>query len=690
LLLFLLLFAGAALATEESEPAAPNDDKSESPEEIEAGQNIADLLQGQDGVRIQTMCTHCNSANIQVGGLSQDLAPLYRNGYPVIGGLATSIALNVLPPDAIAGVEVEKGPGSASVSGAAAGGTIRLTESTPLEVPLCEVVLEGGSYDSINVEARVAGPIRPWLSGMITAGQEAVDEVDDDGDGWNDVAAIERTFAEGQLQFDIGQDHDVDLGLSWIEEDDTFGRGRWDNLAWDWQNPDAFLGWVREDTSFDRLEYRGGWSWRMGRDHELKLQLLGSERDQFVIAQETRESEFFPELMELRERFIIREENYWGGLTYQHWIGHKGVLRAGIESRRDRLDADSLVPLTVPAEYQPGTDRVKLSSAFAEFEWTPSPKWNLQFGLRFDDASWEAIREDLRTGEEIIEKRSKERLLPRFAVRFKPANPWTLRLIAGGTFRVPKPIMSEVCCGQEYQKSVNTFAEIGETIGLETIYQPSPDLRANLYIAQTRFEDHIMRIVGWSAGYTQTYTLANMAEARADTAEIALRWSPHRRVTLDGSIGWLSFKNRNDELVTVGIDRMGSTTPVSLAFERVPYLPIRTASLSASVSLPCESVVTLGAAYTGEMLIQYFDVNNQGPNMPFGNKLQEDLRRTDDFWLVNLSVEVPISHGFGLFLAVNNLGDYIQTDLGDPMTDYNWGPLSGRSYRLGLRYHFDR
>ena len=34
-----------------------------------AAETVTGALQGQEGVRIQTMCTHCNSANIQVGGL---------------------------------------------------------------------------------------------------------------------------------------------------------------------------------------------------------------------------------------------------------------------------------------------------------------------------------------------------------------------------------------------------------------------------------------------------------------------------------------------------------------------------------------------------------------------------------------------------------------------------------------------
>jgi len=60
---------------------------------------------------IQTMCTHCNSANIQVGGLSKEYAPITRNDYPVIGGLATSLVMSILPSDTIGDARCSRGRG---------------------------------------------------------------------------------------------------------------------------------------------------------------------------------------------------------------------------------------------------------------------------------------------------------------------------------------------------------------------------------------------------------------------------------------------------------------------------------------------------------------------------------------------------------------------------------------------------
>ena len=66
------------------------------------------------------------------------------------------------------------------------------------------------------------------------------------------------------------------------------------------------------------------------------------------------------------------------------------------------------------------------------------------------------------------------------------------------------------------------------------------------------------------------------------------------------------------------------------------------------------------------------------------------MRETPGFWLLKLSAEVPLTRRVTLKAAVDNLTDRIQNDLGDPTTDYNWGPLAGRSWRAGLRFHLDR
>lgn len=68
-----VLLAALAIGLPSNVPAAeggsdPAGATAESDIELEeAADTLTGALQGQGGLRIQTLCTHCNSANVQVG-----------------------------------------------------------------------------------------------------------------------------------------------------------------------------------------------------------------------------------------------------------------------------------------------------------------------------------------------------------------------------------------------------------------------------------------------------------------------------------------------------------------------------------------------------------------------------------------------------------------------------------------------
>lgn len=684
------------------ETATPADDKTPTDAiEVESeSDTVTGALQGKEGVRIQTMCTHCNSANVQVGGLNQDLVPIHRDGYPIFGGLATSFVLGVLPADNVAEAKVAKGPGQPSQPAAAAGGLIDLIGARPSELPLLDVSVDGGSYSRNREVVRVAGPMHRMLQGSVILGHEQADTIDDDGDGWNDVGAVDRDFAEAGLRIEPSKQHAIDLGASWIDEDSLDGRGAFDpqvylqNLPPDpaqWPGPPA---WTREDTLVERMEYRAGWRWKMQDRGVLSLRLLDSERDQSVVSQQTRDPA--SPFSAFVERLRITDDDRWGGVDYERPFGWSFVFRTGVEARDQEVEAR-----TVDLIFNPGaaektvTDGVETKSAFAEADWGPSPRWRLLFGVRYDDLSWEAI--------DLDQTRSASYWSPRATVSFAPASGWTFRLIAGQTARPPSPIFAQVCCGQNYERNVNARSERGTTIGLEGVYQPSPALRVSAYAARSDFDDYLLRMVGSSFFFIQTYTLGNIPSAEAETAEIALRWTPVSRLTFNASIGWLSFFNRGDTNVPISVTPLFRSEPVLIPIPigRIPYQPVRTGSISAALSLPRGVVLNASTSYTGTMLIQQFQEDPltprtvigtapDGTEVPVQTLLLDEMRETPGFWLVNFSLTVPLKHGLELFGGIDNVTDRIQNDLGDPTRDYNWGPLAGRSWRLGLTYRLDR
>jgi outer membrane receptor protein involved in Fe transport len=684
-----LLAAAPALAGDDPAPAggAQAPPSAEGSVGVEEGsESLTSALQGKEGVRIQTMCTHCNSANIQVGGLAEDLVPIFRNGYPVLGGLATSFLLSVLPADTVAEAQVARGPGEVVVPAPGAGGTIRLTEATPLELPRFGALLQAGSFDHRAGSLRYADELTRWLSFSVIGGAAEADAADDDGNGWNDVPTVDRTYGEARMVLAPNRDHSIDLAASWIDEENLEGRGAYDVLR-ALQEPGDAPYWTREDALFERREYRAGWEWRQQDGRKLEVRALTAERDQTVRSQLTAIPDFFGGELDssaLFDRFNIEEDNAWGRVSYTLPAGYRWRFRGAVDVRQDEVGAESVEIFDLIGGEQPepeeGREEVELLSAYVDARLAVNPQWDLQLGVRWDDARWEGLT-DAVLGT-LTYAREDSQVSPRLTVRWFPARGWSFKLIGGRTFRPPRPILSEVCCGQTYQINRFVAAETGTTVGLEGVYQPSPRLKASLYLARTDFDDHIVRMVGWSQFFIQTYANVNIPEAEADTAEVAVTWSLGQRWSFDASVGWLDFVNTGDTDVAARVTPPSFAEPqtVIIPIDQVPYRPERTASLNATVELPKGVSVTAGGAYTGPMLIQQFDQIG----------LLDELRETDPFWLVSASVQVPIHRHVDLVLGGDNLADEIQDDLGDPTTDYNWGPLTGRTWRAALRVHLDR
>jgi outer membrane receptor protein involved in Fe transport len=675
--LLLLLAIGAASPALSADPsAAEGGERAEAPDESEieitdSAASVTSALQGKEGVRIQTLCTHCNSANVQVGGLAADLAPIFLDDYPVLGGLAVSMLFGVLPADTVVDAEVAKGPGAGDTPASAAGGVIRLTESTPEELPTLDYSGELGSWDRAKATLRVAGPLGQRVSASLVAGKEQVDPVDGDDDGINDIGALDRGFTEARIKVEAGRDHALDFGFSWIDEEATDGRGKYDLIADLFDLADQPT-WVREDTLLDRREYRAGWVWKLGKGRRLDVRLLADDREQTLRDQETRYD--VPGFStELEDRLIIDEENLWGSIRYRNPIGLKGMVAVGFETRDQDVTAYEVIPFV--GGFNEYVDMVDDWAGFANLEYKLAARVDVEVGLQYADARWGAV--------ELGDYREKNRALPRATVRFRPASGWTLKLIAGETLRIPRPIFTEVCCGNKPVRNVNTAAETSLVVGFEGTYQPSPDLRMSLYAARAEFDDYILRLVGRSEFYQSFPALVNVPETRADTLEMAVRWSPLERLTLDGSIGWLSHDNEGDTEVVVDLSSLVPPEILTLPIDQIPYQPDSSGSLGATLTLPWEIELSGQASYTGSMLIQQADEDLFA--FPL---LLDEMRETEGFWMVNFAFRAPLTENFELIAGVDNVTDRVQNDMDDPTTDYNWGPLAGRSWRAGLRMTF--
>jgi len=92
---------------------------------------LAEALEIATGLRVESTCQNCNSAEVQMLGLPQRYSAILTDGLPVFSSLAGIYGIEQIPTEFIERIEVVKGGGSALYGPSAVAGVINLIPREP-------------------------------------------------------------------------------------------------------------------------------------------------------------------------------------------------------------------------------------------------------------------------------------------------------------------------------------------------------------------------------------------------------------------------------------------------------------------------------------------------------------------------------------------------------------------------------
>jgi outer membrane receptor protein involved in Fe transport len=263
---------------------------------------------------------------------------------------------------------------------------------------------------------------------------------------------------------------------------------------------------------------------------------------------------------------------------------------------------------------------------------------------------------------------------------YKPTNALNLRFSAGTGFRAPQPTYGEVCCGRQYRNSRGLSTETSEAYGFELTFQPDPGYKVAASYFLTDFDDLLIRLAPWSdTRLRRTYQSVNVTKARYNSFNVDFRFEISHHWMIKAAASTLDASNRSEDDAIVALVDYGSDDaglPVVLHTKTIPFLADRRGALGANFTSTGGLVnVGISAAYTGSMLNQRFIKNEAEP---------QEFVPTADFWVVNLTGSKAFKNGLTIFGGLDNIFDYVQDDIDNPQFDYNWGPLRGIYYYVGI------
>jgi outer membrane receptor protein involved in Fe transport len=529
----------------------------------------------------------------------------------------------------------------------------------------------------VGARADVAGR-REWFGGTFAGTYATSDAIDSNSDTNPDLPSFDRRTIEGHAELTPSDRHTLRVGAADYVEHQKDGPSWFDFLSYP-RFTNGEIKYNLENVDLARRQYDLVYDGVVADGSKLVVGGLYADRSEDIVESlRWNQPVAFP-------TYRIDEANTAGSFAWSRPVGAAWQIQAGASwMSRDYAVVDVFFNSfhQQPPDFAL-TEQKSEAGAWASFEYAPSSSIDLTVGLRY--ASFDYTDNETRPYMLALELPHGSKLLPRVALKWKPADAWTVRVTAGAGYRQAQPTYDEVCCGRQYRNNRGIEMEESGSVGIEGTYQPGPGLKLGAAAYVTSFDNYVLKMISSSFRYRPTYQNANVPHARFATLELDAAWTIAPWIEVKGSIAWLDASNTTDgDAIPVLIDTGSTLLPYTFHSKTIPYVAERHAALGLVLRPIRTGRVSIEGAYTGPMLIQQMQASGASA---IGGTLT-DLYETPAFATLGVRYDQTLPKGITLYAGVDNATDFIQTTMGKPRYNYNWGPLRGRYVYGGLSYNY--
>ena len=599
--------------------------------------SISSLLGDIAGTQIQPTSPTTGNADLRIQGLQGQYSQILRDGLPLYGGFAGSFGILSVPPLDLRQIELLKGSNSTLYGGGAIAGLVNLVSKTPtLGTPQFTATLNETTLRETNLNG-FAAQRGQRFGYSVFGGVTRQQDVDVDGDGFVDVPRVRNLTVHPRLFWYPNAHSQLAVGYTGTFES---RRGGYQPAL------RAGLEALGDSTYFVRNR-----SQRNTVDAVYSTDSLGGGT--FTLKGAV--TNFGRDVLTNTVSFRASQTTYYTEASYLHAAGRGNTLVAGANLNGEQLRnaVGNATPLLSSYTYA-------TVGVFAQDNWTPAPRFNLQAGLRYDHHNQYGGF-----------------VLPRLALLYHFGTQLTGRLNAGLGYRVPVPYVNAL--------DERDYPQVQPLAGLQA--ETSQGVNGDLNYTH-RFNSAVVLSANQSFFYTRLQNPLILPGGGLAGGSGTADYQPGSQP--------LAWQNASAPVVTQGLETylrlQAHATELYLGYvftyARRHYDPLNpNVELAARHKLAAVLVQEFGekfgggieASYTG---LQYLSDGRTTPGYPL---LAALLRYRTGPWTLVLNGE--------------NLFDYRQTrrervvlpvagSYASPVFRELWAPVEGRVVNLSLNWRF--
>ncbi len=338
--------------------------------------SLADGLNYQPGVRVETNCQNCGFTQVRLNGLEGQYTQILVNSRPVFSALNGVYGLEQIPVNLIDRVEVVRSGGSALFGSNAIAGTVNVITKEPVnsswEVNSTLALINGSSADrNVNVNASVVS--EDLSSGVTVYGIfRDRDAFDANNDGFSEITILNNTSLGAKAFLRPNDNSKIGFDFTGIRE---YRRGG-DKLDLAPQFTD-----ITEELDHNTIF--------AGLDYNLFNEDRSNDFSTYASLQHTDRNSYYgglgrgrtPSDSILANNAFGKTKDiaFVGGVKFSHRRHNKDIITLGVEYQLNETD-DAI------AGYNRKVDqKVNSFGLYGQYEWKPSAKFSALIGTRLDN-----------------------------------------------------------------------------------------------------------------------------------------------------------------------------------------------------------------------------------------------------------------------------------------------------------------